>query len=477
MVRSLPIVVVGAGSAGAVIASRLSQLESNHVLLLEAGVDDVESTRDPRISGTDYLRALEVPGRVDRNVSVTRTSEQGPVPYVQGRGVGGSSMINGLVGMWGMPDDYNTWESDFGCIGWSWSKVGAIFRSLPISLYQVPPMDWGAADHLLAGAAADCGTALVADVSRTSMDGFGAAHLTIANRRRDSVSDVYLKTARNRPNLDVRPNSLVSRILFIGNSATGVQLDDGQELEAQAVIVCAGAIHSPSILQRSNVQLPGIGFGLSDHVAIAFDLKVSEAVSSDTVTNTLIRASSSQGDGDIQILPMNRASDDSSNVVISVALMQVRSRGSVTSTGSNTEIAPTVNFNMLSESSDIHRLNDGVKLLLDLVGSPTIQERTLGVYCDSIGTPAESLRDMSATQLADWTRHHIGNYFHAAGCCRMGSVTDEMAVVDNSGRVIRYDNLWVCDASIMPTLPRANTHLPVVMMAEVVASNISRSFN
>jgi len=477
VVQSAPIIVVGAGSAGAVIASRLTQVESNHVLLLEAGADDVGSTRDPRIAGTDYLQALEVPGRVDRSVHVTRTSEQGRVPYVQGSGVGGSSMINGLVGMWGLPGDYNMWERDFGCTGWSWSSVEPVFRSLPISLYQVPRSGWGTADHLLAGAATDCGIDLVADISRTTLDGFGAAHLIIANGRRDSVSDVYLNTARGRPNLEIRANSSVGRILFNGNVASGVQLDDGQEIEAKAVIVCTGAIRSPSILQRSNVQLPGIGSGLSDHVSVVFNLKVSETVPSDTVTSMLIRASSSQSRGDIQILPLNRVGSDPSIVALCVALMQVRSRGSVISTISDSKIAPTVDFNMLSESSDVERLNEGVKLLLDLVGSATVRERTLGVYCDALGTPADLLRDMSENQLADWTRHNIGNYFHAAGTCRMGSMTDEMAVVDSSGRVFGYDNLWVCDASIMPTLPRANPYLPVVMVAEISASNISQTFN
>lgn len=467
------VVVVGAGSAGAVIASRLSEHSGLNVILLEAGDDDAPSSRDPRITGTDFLNALAVPERTYRDVLVTRTSEQGVVPYVLGRGVGGSSMVNGLVGMWGHPDDYNSWERDYGCAGWSWPRVAPVFRALPISLYQVPAQSWGAADHLLAGAAEELGIPFLSDVSRTSADGFGSAHLTITDGRRDSVSDVYVNRARVRPNFTVRANSPVDRIVFNGTTATGVQLVNGDVIEAQAVVLCAGAIHSPSVLHRSKVQLPGIGAGLSDHVAIALTLALNEAMPSNTVTSTLLRSSSSQSSGDIHVLPMNRASNDSALAVLSVALMQVQSRGSVMTTSSDPMISPAVNFNMLSAQSDGHRLREALMVLLGLVGSTSAKGRTHGVYCDESGTPAESLMEMNESELGTWMREHVGNYLHASGTCRMGPTSDAMAVVDPSGRVIGYDKLWVCDASIMPVLPRATTHLPVVMMAEAIAPQIA----
>jgi choline dehydrogenase-like flavoprotein len=338
----------------------------------------------------------------------------------------------------------------------------------------VPPEDWGSADQLLAAAARERGSAFLSDVSRTSADGFGSAHLTIADGQRDSVSDVYIDHSRMRRNVIVRANSPVDRILFSGTTAIGVQLANGEVIEGRAVILCAGAIHSPSVLHRSNVQLPGIGAGLSDHVAIAVTLAVNEAVPSNTVTSTLLRSSSSYSSGDIHVLPMNRASNDSMLAVLSVALMQVESRGSVITTSSDPMVSPAVNFNMLSVPSDMQRMREALMVLLDLADSTAVKSHTHGVYCDESGTPAESLLDMNESELSGWMRAHVGNYLHAAGTCRMGPTSNAMAVVDPSGRLIGYENVWACDASIMPSLPRANTHLPVVMMAEVIAPQIAR---
>lgn len=463
--------IVGAGSAGCVLADRLTE-GGARVVLLESGPEIGVSLRDV-VAGNSFFDALSQPSLHWPQLMARRTEEQGERLYGRGRGIGGSSLVNAMVGLWGEVDDYDAWDRDYGCQGWSWREVEPYFRKISVPLSRA----WtGSTDQIGRAMVETCRT-LGWDLHRGPFPlggigrDVGPAVLTRdADGRRVSVADAYLSRARQRNTLEIRPDSHVDRLIVEGRQVRGVVLADGTEVSHGTVVLATGAIHTPALLLRSGVDRAAIGYGLQDHPSAPVTVRLRVPCETTNLAATsLARLTSGDIPADLQLLPLDHLGPQAPGYgLISVALMYVESRGRVSVRSTRPDEEPEIDFALLSQESDMRRLVSGFRQLRSLLRQSPLADVADGFFIDDRGTHIEDLPD-DDDAVASWLQREVGDYVHASGTCAMGPSAKESSVVDTMGHVIGYGNLRVCDASIFPHLPRANTHFPVMMVAEVLA--------
>ena len=440
--------------------------------------------RRPGCSGPNFLAALAEPGRIWPEPVVVRGAYgQAAHPYLRGRGVGGSSAVNALIAQWGTVEDHRSWVAA-GAVGWGWRDTAAARARVDARVPAwLPPTDtWSPLERALAEAATTAGHPWCPDPRRPATLGAGPVALTVRDGRRCSAADAYLTPARQRPDLEVRTDALVDRLLLEGRRVVGVHTVDGGELIADDVVLCAGAIGSPVILLRSGIDRPGLGARLADHPSAGFTLALHPAarladVAAVPLASQVRYSSGLAGGGpaDMQLLPLSATAATSVGLAtggLQAAVMHTYSRGSLRLEGDDPLAPPRVDLGLLSDRRDLVRLRDGVARLRALLDDPALGRLVEGVYVDDRGTPVETLDAEDAIDA--WLVGRAGDYVHLAGSCHMGPPEDAGAVVDPTGRVIGYGGLRVADASILPSPPRAGTHLSAMLVGEVVADAMRR---
>jgi 5-(hydroxymethyl)furfural/furfural oxidase len=425
-------VVVGAGSAGCVLAARLSEDPANEVTLIEAGPDLSPGEVPSLIDGPSFLDALDEPGRTYPNLMASRTLDGPSTQYRRGRGVGGSSAVNAMIALRGDPHVY---------AGWGWHDADAAWSRVAIPAEVAADDELGMVDQALLAATPYA----------------GKVELTRRDRHRVTAAEAYLWPAAQRSNLSIRTESAVDLVMIEHHRAVGVRLSDGTEIGADRVVLSAGAIHSPTVLLRSGVTTPGVGEGLQDHPSVPFALQLREPVA-DPVGQLAV-ATLLQREG-IQLVPMNHLGRGLPGLgLLMVAVMRPRGRaGSVRIASADPAVEPVVAFNLLDDQRDVDALKFGARMAIDLLGHESFRQILEGVYIDDQGTTVDALGDGEV--LERWVRSAAGDYVHASSSCAMGSV------VDDNGEVLGYHQLFVCDASVFPSIPDVNTHLPTTMLAE-----------
>ena len=515
-------IVAGGGSAGCVLASRLSEDPRNRVLLIESGQRDTD--KYIHIPAT-FFKVLEK-GR--DALFYASEPEQGlngrPSIVPQGHVLGGGSSVNAMVYIRGSRQDYDTW-AQLGCRDWSYDKVLPVFRDLENNqrlsgeYHGVGgeltvsdrafghPLSWA-----FIRAAQEAGIPYNEDFNGARQEGVGFYQTTTNRGRRRSSAEAFLRVAERRANLTVKTGSRVHKVLFDGRKAIGVRLEDGTTLAARReVILTAGALATPKILQLSGIgpaghlrehgidvvlDLPGVGENYQDHLEATVQCETKDPISifgedkglraashmmqylltkTGLLSSTVVESggfvdTAGTGEPDIQfhVLPAfngfaDRSAHPGHGISIGPCVLRPQSRGSVRLRSANPNDAALFVANSLAEQADVETLVRGVQIAIRISEAPSLARLIKRRVLPKPGLEADP------DALRDYVRSISKTVFHPSGTAKMGAADDPMAVVSEDLRVRGVEGLRVADASIMPRLVSGNTNAPTMMIGERAA--------
>jgi choline dehydrogenase len=528
MAEHYDFIIVGAGSAGCVLADRLTADGQNRVLVLEYG-------------GSDRSVFIQMPSALSIPMNTRKYNwqyESEPEPHLNGRrmhaprgkGLGGSSSINGLVYVRGNPLDFELWK-DQGAQGWGYANVLPYFKRAerrdeggdsyrggdgPLDTRYGPmrnPLYQAWID-----AAAQAGYPITSDINGEQQEGFGRMDMTVRDGARCSAAKAYLRPAMKRPNLTVVTHAMAEQIVMEGRKAVGIRYQRaGQAHVAYAsreVILSGGPINSPQLLMLSGIgpaaelrrhgieivaDRPGVGANLQDHLEFYFQVACKRPVSLYPYMNWFVkgligaqwlltrkglgatnhfescgfirsRAGIKYPDIQYHFFPLAVRYDGKSMVEghgfqAHVSPMRSKSRGSITLRSEDAKDKPVIRFNYMSHPDDWAEMRAGVRLTREIFAQSAFDP----FRGEEIAPGTDVVSD---DEIDAFIRDKIESGYHPCGTCKIGDAADPMAVVDNELRVIGIDGLGVVDSSVMPSITTGNLNAPTIMIGEKGADHI-----